>query len=296
MKTLSQGLRDHLDSGATTLCRCWKLIRADGIVYGFTDHDRTLSFDGLVFEAATGFSASEAVSELGLAIGGLEIDGALTSDRLNEADIVGGAYDNARIEVWLVNWTKPEERMLLRIGNIGEIERADGAFRAEIRGLAHSLDQQQGRIFQYDCDAEFGDARCRLDAGLPLFGATGTVVSALDERVFDADGLAGFAGDWFTRGRLTWTSGANAGRAIEVKSHRLVAGLASISLWQPMAAAIVPGDGFEVSAGCDKRFETCVQKFANGINFRGFPHMPGNDYAMRYARSGGDNDGGSWVR
>ena len=30
-----------LDSGATTLCRCWLITRSDGVVQGFTDHDET---------------------------------------------------------------------------------------------------------------------------------------------------------------------------------------------------------------------------------------------------------------
>jgi len=33
---------------------------------------------------------------------------------------------------------------------------------------------------------------------------------------------------------------------------------------------------------CDKRFATCRDRFANGINFRGFPHIPGNDFVIAY--------------
>ncbi len=293
MKVLSQDLRDHLTSGATTLCRCWKVIRTDGVVLGFTDHDRSLSFDGVDYEAASGFTASEAVSELGLSVGGLEVDGALSSDRLLEADIAGGAYDNARVEVWLVNWTDTDERLLLRIGNIGEVERADNAFRAEIRGLAHALDQEQGRIFQYECDADFADARCGIDGGQPAYSGSGTVLSADSARLFDAENLAGYADGWFTRGRLTWTGGANAGRVIEVKDHTLIDTTASFTLWQPMGADIAAGDTFTVVAGCDKQFGTCSAKFSNVLNFRGFPHMPGNDYTVHYAKRGGNNDGGS---
>ncbi|MCC2110674.1 MAG: DUF2163 domain-containing protein [Hyphomicrobiales bacterium] len=243
--------------------------------------------------AASGFTASEAVSELGLSVGGLEVDGALSSDRLSEVDIAGGAYDNARVEVWLVNWAAPEERLVLRIGDIGEIERADNAFRAEIRGLSHALDQEQGRIFQYDCDADFGDARCGVDGNQPAYSGNGTVLSSSDARLFDADGLSGYADGWFTRGRLNWTGGANAGRVIEVKGHTFVDTTAAFTLWQPMSAEIAAGDTFIVVAGCDKRFETCALKFANVLNFRGFPHMPGNDYTVHYAKRGGNNDGGS---
>lgn len=77
MRTIPEGLAAHLAAGATTLCRCWKLIRRDGQVFGFTDHDRDLSFGGVVFAARTGLEAAEAGSELGFAVGGGDVAGVL---------------------------------------------------------------------------------------------------------------------------------------------------------------------------------------------------------------------------
>ena len=71
---------------------------------------------------------------------------------------------------------------------------------------------------------------------------------------------------------------------------------ATLELWQPMAHAILPGDTFIVTAGCDKQFATCQAKFANGVNFRGFPQIPGNDFVTAIARPGNPaNDGASRV-
>lgn len=50
MKNITPDLQAHLDDGTTTLAWCWRIIRADGASFGFTDHDRTLSFDGTDFE------------------------------------------------------------------------------------------------------------------------------------------------------------------------------------------------------------------------------------------------------
>jgi uncharacterized phage protein (TIGR02218 family) len=58
-----------------------------------------------------------------------------------------------------------------------------------------------------------------------------------------------------------------------------------------MTHPIAPGDGFTVSAGCDRRFASCRDRFANTVNFRGFPHMPGNDFALSYPSSDGSNRG-----
>ena len=107
MKTLVAGLQSHLDSGATTLCWCWRLTRRDGVVYGFTDHDRDLAFDGTVFEAVAGFTATEIRDSVGLSVDNLEVESALSSDRLDEAGLAGAKFDEARIEIFRVNWQQP---------------------------------------------------------------------------------------------------------------------------------------------------------------------------------------------
>jgi len=45
VKSLSPAFQAHLDEGTTTLAWVWRIVRADGATFGFTDHDRTLSFD-----------------------------------------------------------------------------------------------------------------------------------------------------------------------------------------------------------------------------------------------------------
>jgi uncharacterized phage protein (TIGR02218 family) len=286
MKSLPPALQSHLDTGTTTLAWCWRLRRNDGIHFGFTDHDRDLAFDGTTFEAATGFTASEIKDALGLSVDNLEVTSALQSDRLSEDDLAAGLYDDAQVEIWRVNWADTTQRVLMRSGSLGEVSRAGSAFTAEVRGLAHYLQQPKGRLYQSGCDADLGDARCGIDLANPTFRGTGTVLAAATTRLFTAAGLDTYATGWFTRGLVTFTTGANAGRAQEVKQHALAGSTATIELWQPMALAIVPGDTFTVTAGCDKQFATCQLKFANVVNFQGFPHMPGPDYVLAVAKPG----------
>lgn len=280
MKTLSPAFAAHLVSGATTLCWCWRLTRRDGVRLGFTDHDRPLSFDGTAFEAASGFTASEIKDTVGLSVDNLEVTSAITSDALAEADLAAGIYDDAAVEIFRVNWSDPAQRVLMRSGSLGEVSRSGIAFSAEVRGLAHHLQQPKGRLYQYTCDADLGDARCSINRTAPAFQGHGTVTAVGSARQFTASGLTAYTTDWFTRGLLTFTSGAASSQQIEVKSHTLNAGTVTIELWSPARLPLVAGQTFTITAGCDKHMTTCAGKFANATNFRGFPHMPGNDFLV----------------
>lgn len=297
MRLLPAGLQEHLDTGATTLCWCWRIVRADGVALGFTDHDNDLAFDGTTFEAATGFTASEIESTVGLGVDNLDVESVLRSGALNEDDLATGLYDGAEVEVFRVNWQDTDQRVLIRSGHLGEVTRGRHSFRAEIRGLAHQLQQPKGRIYQFGCDADLGDARCTVDLEGPSFKGVGSVSMTDGARVLTASGLDAFESDWFTRGLLIWTSGANDGLKIEVKLHTNADGVVTLELWQRMSRPIADDDGFTVTAGCDKQYATCRNKFSNGVNFRGFPHIPGNDFAVSYPNSDDpQNDGGSLFR
>ena len=291
MKALSSALQAHLDSGATTLAWCWKITRADGTVFGFTDHDRTLSFAATDFEPESGLTASELRSGSDLSVDAQDAEGVLSSDRITETDILDGRWDNAEAELWRVNWTAPAQRVLMRRGAIGQIRRGRLAFVAEGRSLAHVLGQTVGRVFQGTCDAALGDGRCGVDLDDPAYAGIGTVVDVIRDRAFTASGLSTFADGWFSFGTVEWTSGANAGRRAEVTMHEMDAGVATITLLEAPVRPVAEGDAFAIRAGCDKRAETCRAKFANMLNFRGFPHIPGQDVVIRYATSDGGHEG-----
>jgi uncharacterized phage protein (TIGR02218 family) len=231
MRTIPPNLAAHLADGATTVCHCWKLIRRDGTTFGFTDHDRDLAFGGTTYAARTGLEAAEAGAELGFAVGGGEVAGALVSAGLTEDDISSGLYDDASVETWLVNWSNMAERVLLDIGSIGEIRRADGSFVAEVRGLMHRFDEERGRLFRATCSADLGDGQCGIDLASSAYSDTGTVTRTDGALTIAASGV-GFADGWCTGGQLTWTRGDNSGISVEIKVHRAISGTDEFDLWQ----------------------------------------------------------------
>lgn len=293
MKTLDAGLAAHLSGGVSTLCHCWRVERKDGTVLGFTDHDRDLLIEGVTYKAATGFTATAIEDQLGLAVSNLDVDGALSSAAISEDDLNAGLYDDAAVVIMRVNWQDTSQRVVLRSGFLGQVTRGETAFSAELRGLAAKLDQSAGRVFQRACAWELGDARCQIDLGASEHHGSGTVESVIGNFDFTASGIDSFASGIFSRGKIVWATGDNAGLAIEVKSHSQGSPNSRLSLFLPMPRPIEVGDTFTITAGCDKQFATCRDRFSNVVNFGGFPHMPGNDFALSYAKQGDDNTGGS---
>jgi len=295
VSTYPTALAAHSAREVTTLCRCWRLTRATGEVAGFTDHDIAISVDGLDCEPQSGFMSSEAKRSLGLANDAIEIEGALSSTTIDEDDIEAGALDGATVETLLVNWRDPTQFVLTGHAVIGKIVRRDGRFVAELESRMRFLDQANGRYVLRNCDAELGDGRCGIALGASAYSGTGSVVAVDAAFNITVGGLDGFAGGWFSAGVITFTSGPLRGRSLRVAQHRRQAGAVMLTPVAESRAMPSPGDTFGIVAGCDKSFATCKAKFANGLNFRGFPHLPGNDQAYAYARQDGVFDGGPVV-
>ncbi|WP_300529547.1 DUF2163 domain-containing protein [Maricaulis sp.] len=171
MLTLSPHFQAALDSGVTTLCWGWRVERRDGQVFGFTDHDRDLLIDGLIYRAGSGFGGADLETAEGLAPGQADLAGALDADVLSEADLKDGLWSGARVELWRLDWSSPDERVHIASGELGEVRRRDGRFEAQWLGPAHRLERTTGRVFSRRCDAVLGDARCGVTASHPGFSS-----------------------------------------------------------------------------------------------------------------------------
>ena len=215
MRSIPNELAARIESGAAGLCHAWVLMRADGVRLGFTDHDRDLEVEGVVCRAASGWTAGAAESEVGLRAGTASVAGGLDDETISDADVEAGRFDGAAVELWRVDWARPDLRVRLWVGTLASIRREGGSFVAELAGPMAALERVVGRTYGRECDAVLGDARCRMD-------------------------VSAFPG---------WV--------------------------------------------CDKRFATCVGVFGNGVNFQGFPDVPGDDFLTAVPVEGGRNDGGS---
>jgi uncharacterized phage protein (TIGR02218 family) len=296
MRQVPTDLQASLDSGTTTLCRCWQLVRRDGRVMGFTDHDLDIAFGGVIFSAGTGLDPSMLQTSIGLAVDNAQAAGALSDASISEADIRAGRYDSAEIDHWIVDWTDPSRRVHMFRGQIGEIRRSDTHFEAELRGLADLLNVLVGRTIKRSCDRVLGDERCRVDLadGRYLFGTSVDVAGRGGNVTLAEPG--GFEAGWFSRGLVRWVDGRNEGLTSPIQEDRLADGTRTIQLAAEPPFMPERGDRLDLVAGCDKQATTCRAKFDNFLNFRGFPHIPGEDWVLAYPRKGQRHDGSSLKR
>jgi uncharacterized phage protein (TIGR02218 family) len=271
MRTLSAALEAHLALSVTTLATLWKVTRADGLIYGFTDHDEDLVIAGVTYKASTGYARSAVRATLGFTPDNLELSGALASSAITAADIRAGLWDYAVVEIFYCNWADLTQGVgKLSKGKLGAIKDGRNGFVSELLGLSSHLGQAIGRVYSPACDANLGDARCTVS--LAPFTKAGAVTAVTSKRAF-ADAARAEANGYFDGGKLTWLTGNNAGLKMEVKTFLLAGGAFTLQL--PMPFAVQVGDTYSAIHGCDKTPATCIATFANIVNFRGFPNVPG---------------------
>ncbi len=295
MREINDELLSKLKNQSKTLCNAWRLTRSDEVVFGFTDHDYVLNFDGTNFLPNSGFLPSAVRSELGLNVDESEVVGAFAHDAVTEKDLRDGRYNGAKVEVFLVDWTSLDTAIKLRTQEIGEVNFTDHQFSAELRSIAHRLNQPQGRGYSRKCTANLGDASCGFNLNNPLYNASGNVVSSDNEQFAVVSGLDEFDASWFRFGLIKWTSGDNSSLSVEIYDHQNSDGEVTLKFFAPLPNLPQIGDTFEITAGCAKSFSTCKEKFSNTMNFQGFPHMPGRDFAYGYADEDTVHDGSPLV-
>ncbi len=250
---------------AKTFARCWKVTLDDGVVMGFTTHTRNLVFEGITYEMLTGLTTSSIKSSEGLSVDNLAIAAFLSSK--DERDIVKGRFDGAMLEIFVVNYFNLSMGKLReKTGFLGEVTRADGVFQAELRGLMDRLRTKIGRAHTAACDARLGDIRCKVALGQ----YTATITSVTGAKSFQAAALAGFPTDFFTDGDVRFVNGDNIG---VVRDIRLQSDI-NFSFFLTTPFPLVVGDALLLHIGCNKSKRTCIDKFANVINFRGFDFVP----------------------
>lgn len=261
------------DGELTSLAFCWLLERRDGAGVALTSHDRSLTVGGVRFDPSPGITPSAIRAELGIEPGTSEIGGSLSSDAISESDLVAGRWDGTSLRLTAVDWEAPNDGELeLLSGELGQVGTKVEQFEAELVGAAAKLERPICPLTSPECRAELGDPKCRVDmAGRRLrakvTGSTAHLIT-VDQPVDDR----------FRFGQLRFLGGPANGERRTILS---IAGQ-QLALRSAPIGEVLAGTAVELGEGCDKRLATCSLRFDNAANFRGEPHLPGNDLLTRY--------------
>lgn len=286
MKSISGPLATHIAQEVTTLARCWKIVRQDGVIFRFTAHDTDLLIAGDgTYSASAGFSNSAIENKSDLSVDNQDVNGVFDDDSITLNDLRAGAFDYADVFIFFVNWQDTTQGPLkMRRGKLGEVTSSpQGWFSVELRGMTQLLQQQIVELYGPECRADLFDARCTLDA--TQYQRTGHVTSVVDGThiVIAFDTTAPIFVDtdgWFKYGQLSFTDGENNLKTLEIKSwnHATL----EVEFYVPAGYPVAINDTFKIVPGCDKTQPTCKVLFGNILNFRGEPFLPGNDAAFNY--------------
>lgn len=274
MKTINTWLLEALAKPHGTFSHCMLITRRDGEQLGFTDHSKLLVIDDLEYTPQHGTDQSEMQSNARAGVDNMEIAGVLDDDGLAKADILSGLYDDARLDVFLVDYTnlpalaQPGDCVWLKTFLLGNSRIEDNQFKIECRSLSDYLNKQIVEVTSPNCRAQFGDTRCKKS--LAALTHTVTVAGVTDQRNLTLS--SSFENDYFQFGKIEWLSGTLTGYVADIANS---AG-ASISLYSKAPLPIGIGNSVKVTAGCNKTFDACIS-FANALNFQGEPHVPGID-------------------
>lgn len=280
MKIIDPALANHIQQEVTTLCWCWRITRTDGVVLGFTNFDTERVINGVTYAAATGFTPSAVATDSTMSVNNLEINSILDSSAITPTDLVGGKYDYARVDIFLVNYldlptyleANPPKHLLLVSGVLGEVKNSDYTFTAEVRSKAQFLSQKTSNLTSKLCRYDLGDSKCTVN--LAPYTHNLTVATVVNNRTFTVTNFSQID-SYFDYGNVTFSSGANNGVKAMVASY--INSNRTIILFEPLPYQLQAGDTLIAIAGCRKTISDCQGRFSNILNLGSEPHVPGAD-------------------
>lgn len=287
MRTLSAALQGHLAGTAHTRCNMLLIDLTDGTTIGATDHNRDIEYDigdGVVtYSAKTGITTSDIALSASLEADNFEVTGPITEDDPYTLDaFLGGRWDRARARMFQVNWKSPSSGAIkLLAGNVSEARVEGGKFILSIRSEMDRYNQVVGRLITNNCDADFGDERCKAT---PVT-VEGTVTAASSPMLLSVSYPGTYADDFYNKGTVIGLTGANAGVVREIFDWSEAG---AIELFAGLPSTPEVGDTFTVRQGCGKSRADCMAR-NNIVNFRGYPEVPGSDQVLRTAIPGQGN-------
>lgn len=271
MRNITEELKNAIIDGRRSVLV--KIVRKDGTVYAYTDHDVSLEVDGISYVPSPGLQRVNLTAAADDVVSNQEFASAWVD--APEEELLAGLFDNAEITTALCSWENPAAgQYIVDKGNLGVIQWTIDGFRADVQNHMRNLMKNIGFLYTANCRhtlfGQFGQDKigaCTLNKA--SYTWNGSVTSVTTPKLAFATTNIGQPAGYCSSGTITWTTGPNTGVQSPVKKQLV----GSIELMIPTPFDISETDTFEITAGCDKTLDTCKAKFNNVINFGGFPHI-----------------------
>ncbi len=266
--------------------KLWTITRIDGTIFHFTDHPHDIAVGGNLFKPAL-YDGSASRKEDGFRPPNVSFRGALDSADITYEDMRAGLFLGAAVIEEIRDWRYLWVGFFKRVDYTITRTKFDGeVWQVECEGIQRLLQGQQGHLVSKTCRYQLGDDRCTVT--LASFTNAGAVTDVTTAGLNNRDHFftdLNEVDDFYEFGEIVWTSGANNGIRSEIKEYKQTSGEITFYLRTPFEISVT--DAFSAIAGCDKRHGSggagtgdCINKFANGIFFGGFPFIPGRNALM----------------
>lgn len=278
MRTLSSAMQSVLASGVPlVVADLYTITVRSGTVFRWTSAQMPLTISGNTFLVGPPIDRDQATWKLGLNVDSIGVtimdDGSVT---LGGQALVAAAWKNqfdmasVQIDRFISDsWTNLAPGSVnIFTGYVGDVQIQGKQIKLTVESSLALLNATFPRAYILPaCSNTLYDGICGVSRANYTYtgtvGANPTATSFALSGVIQADGF-------FAQGKVTFTSGENAGQTRSVKSY--VGGV--ITLTYPLYAVPAQGDGVTAIAGCDKTRATCTNRFNNLSHFRGFPYVP----------------------
>jgi uncharacterized phage protein (TIGR02218 family) len=268
-----------LDSGADfQMADLWTItLNGGGVIrWHGAGFDGPLAFNGQAWAAGPLIDRGKITTKLGLEVATLDVKiGAGLSDLINGAPLIpfaaGRGFDGATVvlqRAYIPAWGEPITGTTIefsgRVTQIKDLSRS--AFTLTVSAWTVLLNVNMGPdVFQAGCLNQHYDADC----GLTPTDIAGTCAGGGSPLAFNTS-LSQVDG-YFTKGTITFTSGANAGLSRAVQSYTSAGGAIAVAF--PLPYPPGAGDAFNAVRGCLLTIADCTAQ-GNLARFRGQPFTP----------------------
>lgn len=275
MKAASAGTITLLAGNEFLMCELYTITLISGTILRYTDADIDITYGGNTY---TQMAISRDKTKL---VVGIVVDTLAVTLHVDNTDLISGlpyaqyanngGFDGASIQIdrcFMPTYGDTSNGVVnMFIGSVSEVQpsRTEVTFQvsSDLELLTTPLPRN---IISPSCSHILFDSGCTK---VKATYAAASTVAASSTTVKINTALAQAAG-YFDNGTITFSSGLNAGVTRTIKSHTV--GVINLALALPNAPTT--GDAFTAYPGCDKTAATCSSKFANLLNFRGFPYVP----------------------